>query len=196
MPIQVLLQGLPVVFFPSHGKVFGGSVWEPSMLQNNLAAASLVGEFELDDRKVPGLPALRMPYLNYSFVRHEFDLPARHVPTEDRKGAAGLAANLRRFCSGSHRTHGGTEPHDFVELSCIRQCFISALWARAEDPFLANRFRPAGDPKSLFPEDLPRTCADASKQTRRTKDCVASGRSPAQKSALLVQSSLHCFDKN
>src|SRR5580700_9034541 len=119
------------------------------MVERNFGGGTLLDKFESYDGIFSRFPTLRAPSLNNPLIGHDFDLPSRDIPPKDREGAACIAVDLRSFCSRSHRSHGCTKAHNFVELLRISERFIYSFPARLKNGLLPDRLGSTGKPGIL-----------------------------------------------
>ena len=112
------------------------------MVEDDFGAGTLFGEFELHNRVDTGIPIHHTLRLDYSLVRHKFDMTTYNVATEKCECATHLSTDFRGFFPQRHAgLHSPTELHDSVKLSGISECFIDSLAARHEDGLLMDGFR-------------------------------------------------------
>src|SRR6266436_7955707 len=113
------------------------------MVKCDLGPGALLHQLKFRNRVDARSPAARSPSLHDSLVRHEFDVPSRDVPTEERERASHFTTDLRWFISQVHGLHDSTELYDLVELFGVGKRFVDTLPARLENGLLVNRLRRA-----------------------------------------------------
>jgi len=140
---QEFLKRLPIVGFPTRRQVFPQAPGETGMVKNDLGPGALLREHELRNRVNARIPATHAPCLYDSLVGHEFDVPSRDVPAEERKRASHFTTDLRGLgeSRGEAGLHHFTELYDLVELFGVGERFVDALSVRFESNFLVNGFR-------------------------------------------------------